>query len=73
MTQKIERRYGDMYCLVKKGSKLTTAAKMFVALVAIILVADVLGFMAWKLSGQEPVGKMFMGTITEKVVKMIVN
>ena len=60
-----------MYCLVKQPLRATTAAKFILAMIAIILIADLLVFLAWQVSGQVPADDMFMGTITSKVVKMM--
>jgi hypothetical protein len=62
---------GSMSCLQRESVTARTAAKFILAMVAIVLIADVLFFLAWSLSGQKPADDMFMGTITTKVVKMI--
>ena len=67
-----EKKCGDMYCLVKQPLR-ATAAKFILAMIAIVLIADILGFIAWQVSGQVPADDMFIGTITSKVVKMIVK
>lgn len=40
-------------------------------IVAVILVIDFLGFMAWAMSGQHPVDGFYVGAITTNVLKAI--
>jgi len=41
-------------------------------IVAIILIADFIGFCAWIYSGQHPVDNFYLGTITAHILKAII-
>ena len=65
---------GSMSCLQEvRGVTARTAAKFIIGLIAIVLIADLVGFIAWQVSGQRPADEMFIGTITSKVVNQIIN
>ena len=65
---------GSMSCLQEvRGVTARTAAKFIIGLIAIVLIADLVGFIAWQVSGQHPSDEMFIGTITSKVVNQIIN
>jgi len=38
-----------------------------------ILVVDFFGFMAWALSGQQPVDGFYLGAITANILRAIIN
>jgi hypothetical protein len=42
------------------------------SIVAIIIVIDVLGFMAWAMSGQAPVDGFYVGAITTNILRAII-
>lgn len=41
--------------------------------VAIVLVIDFLGFMAWAMSGQRPVDNFYVGTITTHALQVVIK
>ena len=41
----------------------------FLAVVLSILLVDVLGFVAWAISGQTPADAFFIGAVTSSIVK----
>ena len=45
--------------------------KIIGATAAIIIMLDVMGFMAWLVSGQTPTDNIYIGTITAHIIKAI--
>jgi hypothetical protein len=43
--------------------------KSIVIFLALILVADVIGFLGWAMSGQKPIDNLYLGTVTTHVVR----
>lgn len=47
--------------------------KMLFTIVAVVLVIDALGFMAWAISGQVPPDDVYVGTITTHALQYLVS
>lgn len=49
---------------------LIVAGKAFWITVAIFLVSDFVGFLAWAFSGQQPVDSVYLGTFTAHILRL---
>lgn len=47
--------------------------KGIIYVIAIILAIDFLGFVAWVVAGQTPVGDVYVGTITVHVLRFVLS
>lgn len=41
--------------------------------IAVVLIVDAFGFLAWVLSGQHPLDNFYIGTITAHVLRLIIH
>jgi hypothetical protein len=56
-----------------RDRRVKDALRAAAVVLVVMVVADIVGFVAWKLSGQMPADDMFIGTITKKVVNKIIK
>lgn len=56
---------------IYKEPKKYRTLNLFGALVAMVLIVDLIGFGLWVISGQTPPDDMFIGGMTAKVIEII--
>lgn len=47
--------------------------KVIRIIIAMVMLLDVMGFMAWLVSGQIPTDNIYIGTITAHIIKIILQ
>lgn len=55
------------------NSTLMKTIKFILSIIAIVMMIDVMGFLAWVYSGQRPVDDFYIGTITTHIVRAIAD
>lgn len=45
--------------------------KTLAQIIAVILVIDITGLLAWKISGQTPIDNIYLGSITAHLIEVI--
>ena len=53
-----------------RNRRVKDALRAAAVVLVVMVVADIVGFVAWKLSGQTPSDNFFIGSITNQVLKV---